>query len=410
MRCLFILFFIACLSSCFSQNKVALVTTKKGETAYYSLQKGITYVEKKPDPAAVEGICKFNNGFARVRRLSQFYFIDETGNPVFNTPYEKAEDFHENFAQVKIDGKWGFINRKGEMAIKPQFYEAGPFSFGLSEVALSPKGKHGFIDTTGNFVIQPQFDNAMPFIGDRAWVSLNAQWGLIDKQGKFIITPTYKVVKDVFDPFDLWVSDYDLISGMINQKKQSTGNLAWIISGGKWGLINKSGKTLVPAIYSEVKDIHEGYTWVKKDALWGLIDSTGNYLIKPDERNPLIYASNATFKIFSGFHNGLLRYQSRNLYGYLDKQLNVAIPAKYDKVSDFKNGLACVYQDGYCGLIDVKGKIVIPINYREISITNDDLFPAKDDNGDWGYLNLKNEWVVKPQFKNVSPFVITYYN
>lgn len=155
MRTLFLILLIVYLSTCFSQNKVAVVTTKKGETAYFNLQKGITYIEKKPDPTVVETICKFNNGFARVRRLNLFYFIDETGKAIFNSAFEKAEDFHEHFAQVKMDGKWGFINQKGEVVIKPQFYEADPFSSGLSEVALSPKGKHGFIDTLGNFVIEP---------------------------------------------------------------------------------------------------------------------------------------------------------------------------------------------------------------------------------------------------------------
>jgi hypothetical protein len=410
MRTLLLIFLFAYASTCFSQNKVALVTTKKGEAAYFSLQKGITYIEKNPDPVPSEAICKFNNGFARVRRLSLFYFIDETGKDIFNMSFEKAEDFREHFAQVRIDGKWGFVNQKGQMAIKPVFYEAGPFSSGLSEVTLSPTGKHGFIDTLGNFVIQPQFDNAMPFRGDRAWASQNGKWGLINKEGKFIVPPTYQVIKDIFDPFNFWMSEYDYISGIIHQKKDNPGDLAWIRQNGKWGLVNKSGKTLTPAVYDEVKDVNEGYTWVKKDALWGLLDSTGTYLIKPNERNPLIYATNATFKVFSDFHYGLLRYQSRNLYGYMDKQLKVVIPAKYDKVSDFKNGLACVYQDGYCGLIDITGKTVIPINYKEIIISDDELFPVKDDNGDWGYLNLKNEWVVKPQFKNVSPFVITYYN
>lgn len=410
MRSPVLIFFMAFALPCFSQNKVALVTAKNGETAYFNLQKGITYIEKKPDPAPVETICKFNNGFARARRLNLFYFIDETGKPIIDMAFEKAEDFHENFAQVKVGDKWGFLNRKAELAIKPQFYEAGPFSSGLSEITMSPKGKHGFIDTLGNVVIEPQFDNAMPFIGDRAWVSVNAKWGLIDKQGKFIVAPTYRVIKDFFDPFNFWVPEYDYVTGTINQQKQNTTDLTWIKSDGKWGLVNKSGKTLTPIVYSDIKDVQEGYTWVKKDALWGLMDSTGNYLIKPDERNPLIYGINATFKIFSEFHNGLLRYQSRNLYGYLDKQLKVAIPAKYDKVSDFKNGLACVYQDGYCGLIDTQGKTVIPINYKEIIISDDGLFPVKDDNGDWGYLNLKNEWVVKPQFKNASPFVTTLYN
>ena len=51
-------------------------------------------------------------------------------------------------ARVKIggkEGKWGFIDTKGQYVINPQFDGAGLFSEGLARVRIDSKG--GFIDT-----------------------------------------------------------------------------------------------------------------------------------------------------------------------------------------------------------------------------------------------------------------------
>jgi hypothetical protein len=410
MRIWFLISWLLQLSFCIAQNKIAIVTTKKNQTAYYDLKGTITYIENT-DPVFNESICKFNDGFARLRRTNKFYFIDEFGKPIFTTVFEKAEDFEEGLAEVKNDGKWGFINKKGEIVIKPQFYETHPFSFGLSQVAFGPKEKHGYIDSTGNFIIKPQFDNASAFVNDKAWVLQNGKWGLINKDGKFVINPTYKEIKNIFELYNAWAPEYsyNYITGLIQKSKYKKSNLVWASLDGKWGLINKEGKNLINHQFVEVKNSSEGFTWVKEHEFWGLMDSLGNYLIKPNERNPLIYASNVSFKVFSEVHNGLIRYQTKDMYGYQDTKLNIVIPAKFDKATDFKNGLATVNQDGYWGVIDTTGKFIIPINYKEIILSDSELFPAKDDNGDWGYLNLKNEWVVKPQFKNVTSFAITNY-
>jgi hypothetical protein len=410
MRIVFLIIWLFQITFCFAQNKIAIVKTQKNQTGYCDLQGKITYIERT-DSLYNESICKFHNGFARLRHLNKFYFIDEYGKHIFSTEFDKAEDFEEGLAEVRINNKWGFINRQGEIIIKPQFYETHPFSDGLSQVALGPKEKHGFIDSTGNFIIKPQFDNASAFVYDKAWVLQNGKWGLINREGNFIINPTYKEVKNIFEQYNVYTSNYsyDLITGIINKSKYKTNNLVWVLLNGKWGLINKEGKTLIAHQFLDVKNISEGYTWVKEHEYWGLIDSLGNYIIKPDERVPLIYGTNVSFKNFSELHYGLIRYQTKEMYGYQNTNLTVAIPAKYDKATDFKNGLATVNQDGYWGVIDTKGNLVIPINYKEIILNESGLFPVKDDNGNWGYLNLKNEWVIKPQFKTASAFTTTNY-
>jgi hypothetical protein len=42
------------------------------------------------------------------------------------------------------------------------------------------QGKYGFIDRTGNLVIAPRFENAGGFFAGRALVQLGGKWGYID--------------------------------------------------------------------------------------------------------------------------------------------------------------------------------------------------------------------------------------
>ena len=66
--------------------------------------------------------------------------------------------FSEGLAAVKINGKWGFIDKSGQMVIQPQFatnYFSKPsyFSGGLALVWAGEKW--GYIDMTGKYVWGP---------------------------------------------------------------------------------------------------------------------------------------------------------------------------------------------------------------------------------------------------------------
>jgi len=92
-------------------------------------------------------------------------------------------------AAVEDGGKWGFIGRTGNYAIKPQFDYASPFFEGLALV--KQKMKYGFIDRSGEYVIQPQFDFALLFSDGLALVVQDKKYGYIDKTGKFIVKPQF---------------------------------------------------------------------------------------------------------------------------------------------------------------------------------------------------------------------------
>ena len=48
--------------------------------------------------------------------------------------YQEVNGFSDGFAAVKQNGKWGYIDEEGNMAIKPQFDFAGSFSEGVAVV------------------------------------------------------------------------------------------------------------------------------------------------------------------------------------------------------------------------------------------------------------------------------------
>ncbi|MGB2698327.1 MAG: WG repeat-containing protein, partial [Candidatus Zixiibacteriota bacterium] len=63
--------------------------------------------------------------------------------------------------RIMQNGKWGYINKQGEIIIKPQFDHTDDFSEGLAAVSINYKW--GYIDKTGKIVIPLQFGGASSF-------------------------------------------------------------------------------------------------------------------------------------------------------------------------------------------------------------------------------------------------------
>jgi hypothetical protein len=99
-------------------------------------------------------------------------------------------DFSEGFAAVKVGEKWGFMNRKGEYPIPPQFDEVGFFSEGLAAVRVGTKW--GFVNGKGKWVISPGFDGVGYFSEGLAPAKIGERWGFINKKGETVIKPQFQ--------------------------------------------------------------------------------------------------------------------------------------------------------------------------------------------------------------------------
>lgn len=97
-------------------------------------------------------------------------------------------DVHEGRAAVRLPSenasgdRWGFLDNKGQLVIKPVFDDVGDYHYGTA--AAKQQGKWGFIDTTGNWLIQPTYDSVQPFTqSGLAVVTLAGKPQLIDRKG-----------------------------------------------------------------------------------------------------------------------------------------------------------------------------------------------------------------------------------
>jgi len=124
---------------------------------------------------------------------------------------------------------------------------------------------------------------------------------------------------------------------------------------GKTGVIDITGKEIVPLKYDSIGSFSEGLAFVHLSSKWGFIDKTGKEVI------PLKYSS------VSSFSEGLAcvavgEFQSFK-YGFIDKTGREVIPTKYDYASSFSEGLAGVKLNGNYGFLDKTGYSVIPFKY-----------------------------------------------
>ena len=94
-----------------------------------------------------------------------------------------AQTEHVGALQCSIM-KYGFIDKNGNWAIKPQFDGVGDrFREGLAGVEV--KDKWGFIDKTGKFVIPPKFDNVESFEENLTCVQSHGKLGYIDHRRQY---------------------------------------------------------------------------------------------------------------------------------------------------------------------------------------------------------------------------------
>ena len=145
----------------------------------------------------------FYEGFARVKKDGKWGYINTKGEQIVECEFyggwyfNDFKDFNEGFASVKKDYKWGYINTKGEQAIECKFDGAGGFEEGCAVVEKD--GKYGYINTKGEQVIECKFDCAWNFSEGFAKVKKDGEYGYINSKGCFVIFDESKNEIEVFD-------------------------------------------------------------------------------------------------------------------------------------------------------------------------------------------------------------------
>jgi len=122
-------------------------------------------------------------------------------------------------------------------------------------------GKVGYADKQEKVVIPCIYETAMDFVDNLAFVRLNKKWGMIDKTGKTVVPHKYEML------------GLSIRSGRFEVFSEG---LARAQFNGKWGYLDKTGKEVIPCIYDEVNDFSNGKAEVKLNEETFNIDKNGN--------------------------------------------------------------------------------------------------------------------------------------
>lgn len=310
---------------------------------------------------------------------------------------------------IKVNGKYGYVNTKGILAIKPQFDDAHRFQEGLAGVAIGGEkrsgrngyvfyvgGKFGYIDRAGKIVIPiGTFAFGRGFSEGLAEVGVNgckgeSCTGYADKNGKLVI-------KNQFS------SGSEFREGLAVVE----------VRGGKRGVIDKTGKFVVPAIYDGVMNISEGVI-VANMLVSGNSDLFGKKLpiyqsVFLDRNGSIVARPEQT--VFGQFSEGLTMgfvtvtdgSQDYAVEGVVDKTGKFVIAPGYQKVGDFVGGLAPAQIRNKWGFIDRTGKFVIEPVYDSARNFHDGLAKVSI-NLKTGFIDRSGKMVIEPRVWTVEEF------
>lgn len=281
-------------------------------------------------------VGEFVNGFARVYIHGKGWgFIDSSFNEICQIKYDFVGNFYDHMAPVNLDGLFGLIDEQGK-EICPVIYE-NIWGFSPEGIALVQRnGKYGFINKKGEEVAEPKYSeicsmrvyttpsiaikgSAYDIVLEGSTDRLKPHWfvwwknkyaitvadakqGLIDREGRVILEPTYN---SILLPID------------------NTVDYIPVCANGKWGIIDDTGKLIVDLCYDSMKLVSHNLIKVYKDGKCGFIDGRGKILC------PIKYTK------IRRFVNGHAIVKIGDKYSFINESFKEIHEVSFEEVYDF---------------------------------------------------------------------------
>lgn len=315
-----------------------------------------------------------NNPITPVKIDNRYGFVDRTGNIIVKPIYDDAW-FFDNYGRgfVSFDKHWGIIDKNGKLIVKPQFDNIVRDNTNTRILPrilpIRKNNRVGYIDEYGSISIPPQFDSALPFYdGDRAAIAVAGSWGFIDRSGKIVISPKYTSIGPQRGRGDFLKSDPT--KGIFGKL-----GLAPVSINKEWGYIDKTGTQVIAPQFEAAGSFSEsGIAPAMRhgDKLWGYIDRTGKFIIEPQfdfadsfGKNGVAWVSvGKLLKLIDVHGNELFSSPGLNDIGYDGFEPNGLAQIEFAERDESSPGFTQVWNTRW-GLIDASGKIVLNPQYQD---------------------------------------------
>lgn len=312
-----------------------------------------------------------------------------------NKDYELEIVESYNYYPVVQKQKYGVIDLKGNILIKPQYKKViipNPLKDVFicvkddgSEIIFNQNGEQLF--TNFEEVSEIMFSgtvSSMPYEKSVLSYKENGKYGLIDYSGKKVTEPIYEEIGSV--PYK---------EGEILAKKD-----------GKYGVINNKGVILVDFEY----DVIEGDGYYNEETRYK--NSGYNVGNKTTEGYRYGYINNKFEKLLEVEYNEIYRItvedgekdtylmaKKNGQIGVMCNKKNI-INCEYQNIEfDTKNKLFIVKKDTQYGIYDIKGKNIIPVEYDYILVQGNYIYAELEDK--IKYFNTSGEKIEEIKFASI---------
>ena len=275
-------------------------------------------------------------------------------NKLFEPQYDGLLPLSDGLAVAKIGNNYGYIDKFGNETIP--FNLAFANSFNSERALLIKNHKTGYIDATGKFAIDPIFDDGKQFAGPGAPVKVNELWGIIGKEGQWLLKPCFD---EIIPPNDL----------------KYTSNIFLVHHNGKYGYVRSDGFLLIePTIELHTKSypvvggkkseyildfghagwFSEGLAPVNNGFVFGYINEKGNQIIEFSQAD---FPGNVSL---GSFRCGIAPILRANEFMFIDK-LGKTIIGGGNRCFEFTENRGVIeFLDKKKGsaIVDEKGNII----------------------------------------------------
>jgi WG containing repeat len=325
--------------------------------------------------------------------------------------------------RINIASKWGFIDCKGKIVVKPKFESMPFFEDGLAIVDFETRSnepnskmllKSGVVDLKGNLTVFDDGHNLLSgFSEEFIFGSHKSSWVFFDVKGNVVLR---------FDNLKLKEEEGTPMIPLAFGFEEGIAGL-YAKTGGIY-FINKKGEIInFYKDFLDCKGFTDGKAIVSTEKGYGVIDTAGNFIVEPSignidynegifirekESGGWDYFSiepnsswSVDFDYADIFSENLAVVENNEKWGYIGKNGKIIISLKFDDASNFSEGLAAVEINGKYGFIDKKGRFVIVPKYLSVESFDGGLSYVQG-NKYRGYINKEGNWIWKT-YSHIQP-------
>ena len=279
---------------------------------------------------------------------------------------------HEGRAAFVKDGKVGFIDSTGRIAVPAVYNLYMPFKNGAA-MLMNPKRKYGMVDAEGRTVLPFGYDYFNFTSSERFFIIYgNGHAGLVDSRGN---------VRIATDRYNMFYQPAPAFIEKCVFKERDT------------------NPYLITAGYSRAFQLDK-YIGVLKDSLWGYADTTGREVIAP------------TYKSISLFRFGMACVSRGTGKMMIDSAGNILFRTAYDTLVPLSVSVVAYAEHGKTGALSASGDVILPAAYDAVSLSDNNTLLLRTAKGR-GIASLSGNIIIDTKYNGIDAvphgYVVYYF-